>query len=99
VAKTDSPGLVIVWFPLESVVRQRPHNIATLPTPAPSLAHIAPVLAVPPGLPSWVTKDYIEETIRVWQTASKTPLTQEGAIEIIMNMSRLLDVLLDKDAG
>jgi hypothetical protein len=80
-------------------VRQRPHNFAAMPTPAPSSAHVAPGLAVPPGLPSWVTKDFIEETIRVWQPASKTPLTQDGAIEIIMNMSRLLDVLLDKDAG
>lgn len=49
---------------------------------------------VPPALPSWVTADFINETIRVWQPHSKSPLTQEDAIEIIMNMSHLLDVVL-----
>ena len=55
--------------------------------------------AVPAGLPAWVTTGFIDETMRVWQPRSKKALTQDDAIEIIMNMSRLLDVLLDKDAG
>jgi len=33
------------------------------------------------------------------QRSCTQALTQEDAIEIMMNMSRLLDVLLDKDAG
>lgn len=68
----------------------------TLPL-APEHSRDAP--AVPPGLPPWVTADFIEETIRVWQPYSSAPLTPVDAIEIIMNTSHLLDVVLEEGAA
>jgi hypothetical protein len=80
-------------------VRRAPANISSdlAGTHAPSLTKgkgQTPAI-VPAGLPAWVTAEYIDETIRVWQPYSKTPLTPADAIEIIMNMSRLLDVLME----
>lgn len=53
--------------------------------------------AVPPALPEWITPDFIQETIRVWQPYSKSRLTQNDAIEIMLNMRHLLRVLLKLD--
>ena len=49
-----------------------------------------------PGLPAWVTDDWIDETIRVWQPYYKDPSTIHDAAEIIMNWDRLLGVLREE---
>jgi hypothetical protein len=48
---------------------------------------------VPPGAPSWITPDLIADTLRVWQPYYRTPLTAEDALEMIMNVGQLFDVL------
>lgn len=70
-----------------------------LTTPLPPAEHGRDVPEVPPGLPPWVTADFIDETIRVWQPHSSAPLTPADAIEIIMNTSHLLDVVLEEGAA
>ena len=51
-----------------------------------------------PGLPQWVTDDWIDETIRVWQPYYKDPLTINDAVEIILSWDRLLKVLREEPA-
>ena len=46
-----------------------------------------------PDLPSWISRQLIEHTLRVWQPHYDTPLTEQDALEIITNVSRLMDVL------
>jgi hypothetical protein len=47
---------------------------------------------VPKGAPSWVTPEAIADTLRVWQPYYKQKLTDDDALEIIMNVTRLVDV-------
>lgn len=49
--------------------------------------------AVPPGAPKWVTSERISDTIRVWQPSYKELLTPDDALEILLNVHALLDVL------
>lgn len=49
--------------------------------------------AVPPGSPTWITPERIEYTLRVWQPRYKQLLTAEEALEILINVRNLLDVL------
>lgn len=49
--------------------------------------------AVPPGSPNWITSERIEDTLRVWQPRYKQLLTAEDALEILINVRNLLDVL------
>ena len=49
---------------------------------------------VPPGAPPWVKPERIAETIRVWQPRYKKLLTPEDALEMLINVRALLDVLL-----
>lgn len=44
-------------------------------------------------LPSWITPELIEDTIRVWQPYYAEPLTQQDAIAILQNVGKLFDVL------
>ena len=48
---------------------------------------------VPPGAPSWITPDQIEDTLRVWQKYYRQLLLAEDALEILVNVRNLLDVL------
>jgi hypothetical protein len=52
-----------------------------------------------PGLPAWVTDDWLRETIRVWQPYYKAPLTSDDAAEIILGWHRLLGVLREEPAA
>lgn len=56
--------------------------------------------AVPPGAPKWITPEKIEDTLRVWQPRYKQLLTADDALEILINVRNLLDVLYPlKKAG
>jgi hypothetical protein len=46
-----------------------------------------------PELPSWISRQLIEHTLRVWQPFYDAPLTHRDALEIITNVSGLMDVL------
>lgn len=53
-------------------------------------------VAVPAGAPSWVTAEFIRQTIEVWQPYYPDPLTADDALSIIQNVSGLFDVLKRK---
>lgn len=49
--------------------------------------------AVPPGAPNWITPEEIEDTLRVWQPYYRQLLTALDALEIMLNVRNLLDVM------
>lgn len=49
------------------------------------------------SLPDWITPDLIAETIEVWQPKYEKRLTDQDAIEILLEVSALLDALGDRD--
>jgi hypothetical protein len=51
---------------------------------------------VPPGAPKWITGDEIEDTLRVWQRYYRELLTANDALEILINVHNLLDVMYPK---
>ena len=48
-------------------------------------------------LPSWVTRELIANTIEVWQPSYDQQLTELDAIEILLEVSALLDAIGDAD--
>lgn len=52
-----------------------------------------PAAAVPLGAPAWVTAELIEHTLRVWQPFYEDQLIPEDALEIIMSVDRVSDLL------
>lgn len=54
-------------------------------------------LHIPDGAPPWVTTEDIIETIQVWQPYSKTALTAHDALEILVNVRQLLELLVRGD--
>jgi hypothetical protein len=50
-------------------------------------------ITVPPGAPSWISAQLIAETIRVWQPYYAETLTPIDALDMILNVSRLVDVI------
>lgn len=51
---------------------------------------------VPPGAPKWITGDEIEDTLRVWQRYYRQLLTADDALEILINVHNLLDLMYPK---
>lgn len=51
---------------------------------------------VPPGAPKWITGNEIEDTLRVWQRYYRQLLTADDALEILINVHNLLDVMYPK---
>lgn len=49
------------------------------------------------ALPAWITPELIAETIRVWEPKYSRPLTDGDAIEILLNVGSLLDIIGDID--
>ena len=49
--------------------------------------------------PSWVTPELVSDTTRVWQPYYDQPLTEEDAIEILRNVGRLGECLLEDEGG
>ena len=45
------------------------------------------------GLPAWISSELIEDTIRVWQPYYEHRLTIDDAIQILIGVDRLLEVL------
>ena len=45
------------------------------------------------GLPAWISSELIEDTIRVWQPYYDQPLTVDDAIQILLCVDRVVDVL------
>lgn len=52
-----------------------------------------PPVYVPPGTPAWITAELIEHTLRTWQPFYEDQLIPEQAVEIIMSVDRMMDVL------
>jgi hypothetical protein len=52
-----------------------------------------PAFAAPPGTPSWITAELIEQTIRVWQPYYEIPLTVDSAVTMILAVGRLFSAL------
>jgi len=50
-------------------------------------------IIVPPGAPSWISAELIAETLRVWQPYYAETLTPIDALDMILNVSRLVDVI------
>jgi len=44
---------------------------------------------------AWITDDLVEETRRVWSKAYGRVVTEEEAVEILMNVKRLAAVLIE----
>ena len=51
---------------------------------------------VPPGAPKWITGNEIEDTLRVWQRYYRQLLTADDALEILINVHNLFDVMFPK---
>lgn len=51
----------------------------------------------PAGSPRWVTSELIANTIRTWQPYYRKPLTPEDALEMLLNVGHLLDILHRSD--
>ena len=50
-------------------------------------------LKVPVGTPAWITVEMIEDTLRTWQPYYDQPLTVTDALEILIHVGRLNDLL------
>jgi hypothetical protein len=48
-------------------------------------------------LPKWISHDLVAETLAVWSPIYGRRLTEREAIEILLDVSRLFDVLGDSD--
>ena len=48
-----------------------------------------------PPRPAWITDALLAETVEVWSEAYGRPLDEEGAVEILRNVRRLGEALLD----
>lgn len=55
-------------------------------------------MSLPAYLPKWVTREFFEETRRLWSSRYGWTLTDEETCEIILNVSKLLDILQGEDA-
>jgi len=60
------------------------------PQPAVSLPV---VLAVPDGVPDWITVELIRQTLETWQPYYQDSLSVEDAITMILNVGQLFRVL------
>jgi hypothetical protein len=46
-------------------------------------------VAVPIGVPSWITSPLIAQTLKTWQPYYRTPLTLDDAVTMLLNVGRL----------
>ena len=45
------------------------------------------------AIPAWITPQLIERTRAIWQPICRRPLTDKEALEIVLNVANLYDVL------
>jgi hypothetical protein len=57
----------------------------------------SPVPTPTEPLPKWVSRDLVAETIAVWSPKYGSRLTEREAIEILLDVGRLFDVVGDSD--
>ena len=48
------------------------------------------------ALPGWITPQVVEQTRAVWQPYYKSPLTDDDAIEILLNVGNLFQLLREQ---
>ena len=48
-------------------------------------------------MPDWLSAELISETLDVWQPRYRRTLTSDDAIEILLNVAALADVLGERD--
>jgi len=48
-----------------------------------------------PPRPAWISGALLAETVEVWSEAYGRPMTEDEAVEILMNVKRLGEALLD----
>lgn len=60
---------------------------------ATSMAPVRPAVSVPAGAPAWVTSELLDQTIKVWQPYDQHALTAQDALEMMLNVGHLFDVL------
>ena len=48
-----------------------------------------------PPRPAWISDALLAETVEVWSQAYGRPLDQDEAVEILVNVKRLAEALLD----
>ena len=51
----------------------------------------------PPGTPDWVTIELLENTVKTWQPFYNQRLLALDALEIVLNMSKLIDSLEQRE--
>lgn len=51
------------------------------------------LIVVPAGVPSWITAELIQLTLKVFQTRYATPLTLDDAVAMLLNVGRLFGEL------
>lgn len=56
-----------------------------------------PAITLPPGTPAWITPQLVQQTLRVWQPYYSSPLTVDDAVTMILDVSRLFDVLAQRE--
>ena len=70
-----------------------PHRIGVAPS-QPSNASTG----LPPGTPPWITPELVQDTIDTWQPYYADDLTIVDALEILMSVGNLIDILGPNDA-
>ena len=48
---------------------------------------------VPPGAPGWITPELVDDTIQTWGPYYIDPLTADDALEILLSVGNLIDLL------
>lgn len=54
-------------------------------------------ISVPSGAPPWVTPELIAATLRTWQPRYHEKLTSLDALEILLNVARIFEILEERD--
>jgi len=59
----------------------------------------APASALPPLSADWIDEDLLQETREVWSKAYGRVITPDEAVEILMNVKRLVEAFLDDEGS
>ena len=56
-----------------------------------------PKLSALDGAPPWITAEILADTLETWQPFYDEPLTETDALEILLDVGQLLDVIGESD--